>query len=291
MGVTWSTCMHHSKAHNPRYPSLSRPVALLTYLPLLPQYVAWLVVYTPALQGAPCWGAPSAPPRTNMHGDASAEFIAIISRQRSSSTMLSQAIAAHPCVAWANEIFHVAPAARLRRECGTQDRFSGRLLREHGKAALHASRFKHPVAFLRAVRELQLTVQWPKCGCKRASYAVVFKLFDRHLHGRLHESGLRDLLAYPRTTVVVLEREAAGSECSLSWAKHSADWCVLRLGRALALRTPAGLSRFCLSQGCTTCKALGRLRYLQGGPVRSHALSQLSGSAHGVVRPRARVAP
>ena len=205
--------------------------------------------------------------------------------------MLSQAIAAHPCVAWANEIFHVAPAARLRRECGTQDRFSGRLLREHGKAALHASRFKHPVAFLRVVRELQITVQWPKCGCKRASYAVVFKLFDRHLHGRLHESGLRDLLAYPRTTVVVLEREAAGSECSLSWAKHSADWCVLRLGRALALRTPAGLSRFCLSQGCTTCETLGRLRYLQGGPVRSHALSQLSGSAHGVVRPRARVAP
>ena len=229
--------------------------------------------------------------RTNMHGDASAEFIAIISRQRSSSTMLSQAIAAHPCVAWANEIFHVAPAARLRRECGTQDRFSGRLLREHGKAALHASRFKHPVAFLRAVRELQLTVQWPKCGCKRASYAVVFKLFDRHLHGRLHESGLQDLLANPRTAVVVLEREAAGSECSLSWAKHSADWCVLRLGRALALRTPAGLSHFCLSQGRTTCKTLGRLRYLQGGPVRSHALSQLSGSAHGVVRPRARVAP
>mgnify|MGYP002819045188 CR=1 FL=1 len=161
-----------------------------------------------------------------MHANASAEFIVIISRQRSSSTVLSQTIAAHPCVAWANEIFHITHAARLRRECGTQDRFSGRLLREHGKAALHASRFKHPVAFLRAVRELQLTVQWPKCGCTRASYALVFKLFDRHLIGRLQESGLQDLIAYPRTAVVVLEREAAASECSLSWAKYSADWCV-----------------------------------------------------------------
>ena len=168
--------------------------------------------------------------RAAMHADASAEFIVIISRQRSSSTVLSQTIAAHPCVAWANEIFHITHAARLRRECGTQDRYSGRLLREHGKAALHASRFKHPVAFLRAVRELQLTVQWPKCGCTRASYALVFKLFDRHLIGRLQESGLQDLIAYPRTAVVVLEREAAASECSLSWAKHSADWCVLHPG-------------------------------------------------------------
>lgn len=182
-----------------------------------------------------CRAARVARDARQMHADASADFIVIISRQRSSSTVLSQAIAAHPCVAWANEIFHITHAARLRRECGTQDRFSGRLLREHGKAALHASRFKHPVAFLRAVRELQLTVHWPKCGCTRASYALVFKLFDRHLIGRLQESGLHDLLAYPRTAVVVLEREAAASECSLSWAKHSADWCVLR-PRTLAWR-------------------------------------------------------
>ena len=122
--------------------------------------------------------------RAAMHAEASAEFIVIISRQRSSSTVLSQAISAHPCAAWANEMFHNQASRMLRRECGTQDRFSRRLLREHGKAALHAARFKHPVAFLRAVRELQLTVQWPKCGCTRASYALVFKLFDVHLTGR-----------------------------------------------------------------------------------------------------------
>jgi len=157
-----------------------------------------------------------------------AEFVVVVSRQRSSSTVLSQAIAAfHPCVTWTNEIFHREPAARLRRECGTQDRFSGKLLRAHGKAALHTSRFSQPVEFLRAVRDLQLSVQWPRQGCSRAAYALVFKLFDGHLHGRLQQSGLKDLLSDPRTAVVVLERDPAASECSLSWARHSADWGVV----------------------------------------------------------------
>ena len=56
-----------------------------------------------------------------------------------------------------------------------------------------------------------------------------------------------------------------------------------RLSIGVALCTHAGLSRLCLPQECTTCETLGRLRNLPGGPLRSHALSQLSGSAHGVV--------
>ena len=156
-----------------------------------------------------------------------AEFIAVVSRQRSSSTALSMAIAHHPCVAWGNEIFHPSGNARLRRACGTQDRFAARLLRAHGKGAVHAARFSHPMAYLRAVRDLQLSARWPKrggAGCTRSSYALVFKLFDRHVHGRLEEGGLRDLLANPRVAVVVLERDAGSAECSLEWARRAADW-------------------------------------------------------------------
>ena len=159
--------------------------------------------------------------------DGVAEFIAVVARQRSSSTALSMAIAHHPCVAWGNELFHVTGAARLRRACGTQDRFAARLLRTHGKGALHAARFSHPIAYLRAVRDLQLSTRWPKRGgrsCSRASYALVFKLFDKHVHGRLGEGGLRELLAHPRVAVVVLERDAGGAECSLEWARSASDW-------------------------------------------------------------------
>ena len=226
-----------------------------------------------------------------------AEFIVVLSRQRSSSTVLSQAIAAfHPCVVWTNEIFHTKAAARLRRECGTMDRFSGRLLREHGKAALHASRFSHPVAFLRAVRDLQLSVQWPRPGCGRTAYALVFKLFDMHLNGRLETTGLQDLLSYPRTSVLVLERDAAASECSLSWARRSADWCRGLLPHAsnvMCARPASYRTRPTprVRQGRHAFEALGRVRRLPVEVLCGHAVANLSSGARGLVRARAPIAP
>ena len=135
----------------------------------------------------------------------SAKIIVVASRQRSSSTTMMMSVGNHSCIRRGNEVFN---------NRGTKERLQSIKIAE---SPLQFSRWKNPVQYLLAARDA-FCVQNPHC---RGRCAVVLKLFDDH---GIHLKPLRELLSYPGTRTIILERSAAESECSLNWAKLKGDW-------------------------------------------------------------------
>jgi len=161
--------------------------------------------------------------------EAKVRVVTVISAQRSASTALQGRISElsnGAVVSW-NELFNVGPS-----QTGNS--------REFIPPELFWSRCRRPVDALTAGLQ-RLCERKGRDDC-----AIVFKLFPVHCL-RWHDLAqqLRDILTFPDTLPVILERDPAARECSLNWANRTNDWGTspeghkeFALGHDLAERPP-----------------------------------------------------
>jgi len=131
------------------------------------------------------------------------KYIIVASRQRSSSSTLSNVIGSHPCVLSGNEIWSNSPA---------QD-----MIGAHGMVNMTNSEIsENPEIFLNEVHEKACKNLPNMCNGK---CSIVIKLFD--IHG---VKGVVNLINDKDFFFVVLEREIRGEYCSHLKAKLYNDW-------------------------------------------------------------------
>lgn len=148
------------------------------------------------------------------------EFVAVVSRQRSSSTFLCNSIASllRETVSGV-QVFDVGEPWTNGEMNAKYDSLVG---------TTHVQRMADPLAFIRALRGAL---------CKTVPHAkrclLAFKLFDVHFtnyelkqewydHIKLHQ--LLPLFSHPGGRMVILERDPVGEYCSLQFAQRSQQW-------------------------------------------------------------------
>lgn len=137
-----------------------------------------------------------------------AQFVAVLSEQRSASTAFHQAVAkGAPCVLAVGELFQYrAKAGGLLKWAWSSDLEKSAVVR----------RRKHPMRFLSAAR----IAACAKAGCSHKC-TLVFKLFDTHKVGR---KALREIVNSSLTISVVLRRNRLEARCSKQFSVANKFW-------------------------------------------------------------------
>ena len=173
-------------------------------------------------------------------GPSSSHFVVIASQMRSGSSSMTYGLARHRCVHNFNELFSGFDRKQSKdaAQCVTAEGFSplgsylsalwttwdAEVQRIHPKAY---GMIPSPVTTLeqlhdiacKGLDQIYAARGEPLCGSR---CAITFKLFPDHLPWSTTKRILRD----NRTALVILDRDPAASECSLTHAERNNDWGI-----------------------------------------------------------------